>query len=109
MTDLEYLVQLLEHGKNGETMAAGKAKAQSAITTIDRNELDSLILRVEHAIEHDLAIEAEDLRLLLQAIQTLAHRKKYQWCTSEKKVRHQKTSQKTSGKRRANSPNCRAP
>jgi len=73
MTDLEYLVQLLEHGKNGETMAAGKARAQSAITTIDRNELDSLILRVEHAIEHDLAIEAEDLRLLLQAIQTLAH------------------------------------
>jgi transposase len=39
--------------------------------TIDHKELEALIGRVEHAIEHDLTVEASDLQLLLQAIQTL--------------------------------------
>jgi transposase len=40
-------------------------------TDINRSELNELIQRVEHAIEHDLALGTEDLRKLLAAIQTL--------------------------------------
>jgi|GEM_PF-6036449 len=41
------------------------------VSTIDLEQLEALIKRVEHAIAHDLSIEASDLGLLLQAIQTL--------------------------------------
>ena len=41
--------------------------------TISTSDLDELIQRVEYAIEHDLSIDASDLGLLLQAIQTLAY------------------------------------
>ena len=39
---------------------------------ITQKELDALIKRVEEALENDLALCADDLRLLLSAIQTLA-------------------------------------
>jgi len=42
-----------------------------AVQEIDYAELQALIARVEHAIEHGLALEAEDMRLLLSAIHTL--------------------------------------
>ena len=35
------------------------------------DEMTALIARVEHAMEHELALESSDLRLLLSAIQTL--------------------------------------
>ena len=38
---------------------------------IDRNELSGLIERVEEAIEHELALSVEDMKLLLSAISTL--------------------------------------
>ena len=41
------------------------------VSTIDHEQLEALIKRVEHAIAHDLSIETSDLGLLLQAIQTL--------------------------------------
>ena len=41
------------------------------VEDIDYQALQELIVRVEHAIEHDLALEADDLRLLLSAIHTL--------------------------------------
>lgn len=43
----------------------------SKVEEIDYESLQALIARVEHAIEHELALEAEDLRLLLNAIHTL--------------------------------------
>lgn len=43
----------------------------STVEEINYEELKALIARVEHAIEHELALEAEDLRLLLSAIHTL--------------------------------------
>lgn len=43
----------------------------SKVEEIDYQALQALISRVEHAIEHELALEAEDLRLLLSAIHTL--------------------------------------
>jgi len=42
------------------------------VEEIDQKALDSLMHRVEEAIEHDLALSADDLRLLLSAIHTLA-------------------------------------
>ena len=42
-----------------------------AIHEISHAELNELIQRVEHAIEHDLALSIEDLKLLLLAITTL--------------------------------------
>jgi len=47
--------------------------AAQTFKTISQVELDALMQRVEHAIEHDLSVEASDLSLLLQAIQTLAY------------------------------------
>lgn len=46
----------------------------SEITTkeVDHKALESLIRRVEEAIEHGLALSSDDLSLLLEAIQTLA-------------------------------------
>ena len=44
----------------------------TTINEIDHKALESLIRRVEEAIEHGLALDSEDLSLLLQAIQTLA-------------------------------------
>lgn len=41
------------------------------VQDIDYHALQALIGRVEHAIEHGLALEAEDMRLLLSAIHTL--------------------------------------
>lgn len=42
-----------------------------AVHKIEPKQLQALIERVEHAIEHDLALAAEDMRLLLEAIHTL--------------------------------------
>ena len=42
------------------------------IEEINKSELSALINRVEHAIENDLALPVEDLKLLLLAITTLA-------------------------------------
>ena len=44
----------------------------AAFVDLNPAELDALIERVEQAIEHDLALSNEDLRLLLQALLTLA-------------------------------------
>ena len=41
------------------------------VEEVDSQTLHELIARVEHAIEHDLSLEPEDLRLLLKAIHTL--------------------------------------
>jgi hypothetical protein len=41
------------------------------VEEINYEALKELIARVEHAIEHELALEADDLRLLLSAIHTL--------------------------------------
>lgn len=46
--------------------------AETTLKEIDHKELESLIRRVEEAIEHGLALSSEDLSLLLEAIQTLA-------------------------------------
>jgi len=43
----------------------------SKVEEIDYESLKALISRVEHAIEHEIALEADDLRLLLSAIHTL--------------------------------------
>ena len=43
----------------------------STVEDINYEALKELIARVEHAIEHELALEADDLRLLLNAIHTL--------------------------------------
>ena len=48
------------------------------ITDIDFHELAELIARVEQAIEHDLALSLEDMKLLLCAITTL--------CTLQSKI-----------------------
>jgi transposase len=53
--------------------------AQSSRTVeIDRKALAELILRVEEAIEHNLALSVDDLKLLLLAISTL--------CTLQEKI-----------------------
>jgi len=41
------------------------------ITEIDRSVLSELIARIEQAIEHDLALSVDDMKLLLNAITTL--------------------------------------
>jgi len=41
------------------------------VAEIDRGSLSELIARVEHAIEHELALSVEDMKLLLHAITTL--------------------------------------
>ena len=38
---------------------------------VSKCEMNELIARVEHAIEHDLALSSEDMKLLLRAVQTL--------------------------------------
>lgn len=43
----------------------------SKVEVVDFKEIESLIFRVEHALEHDLALDAEDMRLILNAIHTL--------------------------------------
>lgn len=48
------------------------AQPSSSIEDIDHKQLAALIGRVEEAIEHGLALSADDLLLLLNAIQTLA-------------------------------------
>ncbi len=42
------------------------------VTEISEAELDALIVRVQEAIEHQLALSVEDLQLLLKALLTLA-------------------------------------
>jgi hypothetical protein len=46
-------------------------KKSSSVVEIDRKELSELIARVEEAIEHQLALSVDDLKLLLLAISTL--------------------------------------
>ena len=48
------------------------------MTEIDRTELSELIARIEQAIEHDLSLSIEDMKLLLNAITTL--------CTLQAKI-----------------------
>lgn len=48
------------------------------VNEINRTELAELMARVEHAIEHDLALSIDDLKLLLNAITTL--------CTLQSKI-----------------------
>ena len=43
----------------------------ATVKEVNFAEIESLILRVEHALEHDLALDAEDMRLILSAIHTL--------------------------------------
>src|SRR6185437_13531813 len=50
----------------------------SNIVEIDRKALAELIVRVEEAIEHNLALSVDDLKLLLLAISTL--------CTLQEKI-----------------------
>ena len=45
----------------------------SEFSDISEAELDGLIGRVSEAVEHDLALSSDDLRLLLSALVTLAH------------------------------------
>ena len=52
--------------------------ANSNIKDISKQELQELIERIEHAIEHDLALSSDDLKLLLVAINTL--------CTLQQKI-----------------------
>ena len=49
-----------------------KKDAKKNIQEIDKVALNQLIERVEHALEHDLALSVEDIRLLLTAILTLS-------------------------------------
>jgi len=44
---------------------------QPKITEIDRDALSSLMMRIEKAIEHDLSLSVDDMKLLLSAITTL--------------------------------------
>jgi transposase len=44
---------------------------QRDIIEIDRDALSSLMIRIEEAIEHDLALSVDDMKLLLSAITTL--------------------------------------
>lgn len=46
--------------------------SETTTKEVDHKELESLIRRVEEAIEHGLALSSDDLTLLLEAIQTLA-------------------------------------
>ncbi|NOY73407.1 MAG: hypothetical protein GXP14_13740 [Gammaproteobacteria bacterium] len=46
-------------------------REETTVQEIDDAALQALITRVEHAIEQGLALEAEDMRLLLRAIHTL--------------------------------------
>ena len=46
-------------------------EASHTVQDIDYDALQALIGRVEHAIEHNLALEPEDMALLLAAIHTL--------------------------------------
>jgi hypothetical protein len=48
------------------------------ISELSAKELAALIERVEYAIEHDLALSVEDMKLLLCAITTL--------CTLQQKI-----------------------
>jgi hypothetical protein len=52
--------------------------SQSNIQEIDKVALNELIARVEHAIEHDLALSVDDMKLLLSAMTTL--------CTLQEKM-----------------------
>lgn len=45
---------------------------KKTFTDIDSEALDALILRVQEAIEHDLALSTQDCQLLLDALMTLA-------------------------------------
>lgn len=51
---------------------------QPNIIEIDRDALSSLMARIEEAIEHDLALSVDDMKLLLSAITTL--------CTLQSKI-----------------------
>ena len=44
----------------------------SRVVEIDRKSLAELMTRVEEAIEHDLALSVDDLKMLLLAISTLS-------------------------------------
>lgn len=46
---------------------------ETARQDLTEAELDALIARVERAIEHELALSVEDMKLLLQALLSLAH------------------------------------
>lgn len=51
---------------------------KAEVNEIDRDELAALMARVEQAIEHDLALSIDDMKLLLSAITTL--------CTLQSKI-----------------------
>ncbi|HXL58820.1 MAG TPA: hypothetical protein VN958_21305, partial [Chitinophagaceae bacterium] len=55
-----------------------KMVQSSHTVEIDRKALADLIVRVEEAIEHNLALSVDDLKLLLLAISTL--------CTLQEKI-----------------------
>lgn len=41
------------------------------VKEVDFKQIEALILRVEHALEHDLSLDPDDMRLILSAIHTL--------------------------------------
>ena len=43
----------------------------SKVKEVDFKEIEALIHRVEYALEHDLALDADDMRMILSAIHTL--------------------------------------
>ena len=43
----------------------------TTVKEVNFKEIEALICRVEHALEHDLALDADDMRLILSAIHTL--------------------------------------
>ena len=43
----------------------------SSTVSVDRQQIEALIERVEHAIEHGLSITSEDATLLLQMLYTV--------------------------------------
>lgn len=49
------------------------AVKSSDVNEIDTEALDELVARVQYAIEHELSLSIEDMKLLLQAIHTLCH------------------------------------
>ena len=49
-----------------------KKTKKPSVTALDVKELDALIIRLEEAIEHGLALSTDDTRLVLNAIVTLA-------------------------------------
>jgi len=51
---------------------SNKKHKPTAISELKVEDLDALILRLEEAIEFELALSQDDIRLLLSALMTLA-------------------------------------